>query len=52
MYGGGKLFTYGFDTAELGKTASYALILLVLISASMLIIEFQAAWGIWLHNFD
>ena len=45
MYGGGKLFTYGFDTSELGETASYALILLVLI-------EFQAAWGIWLHNFD
>ncbi|GFI58140.1 DUF3923 family protein [Lactobacillus johnsonii] len=52
MYGGGKLFTYGFDTSELGETASYALILLVLISTSVLIIEFQAAWGIWLHNFD
>ncbi|WP_113886638.1 DUF3923 family protein [Lactobacillus johnsonii] len=52
MYRGGKLFTYGFDTSELGETASYALILLVLISASVLIIEFQAAWGIWLHNFD
>nr|WP_244974183.1 hypothetical protein [Lactobacillus taiwanensis] len=26
--------------------------LLVLISASVLIIEFQAAWSIWLHNFD
>ncbi|MDY5418978.1 MAG: DUF3923 family protein [Lactobacillus johnsonii] len=52
MYGGGKFFTYGFDTSELGETASYALILLVLISASVLIIEFQAAWGIWLHNFD
>lgn len=50
MYGGGKLFTYGFNTSELGETASYALILLVLISASVLIIE--AAWGIWLHNFD
>ena len=52
MYGGGKLFTYGFDTSELGETASYALILLVLISASVLIIEFQAAWGNWLHKFD
>ena len=52
MYGGGKLFTYSFDTAELGETTSYALILLGLISASMLIIVFQAAWGIWLHNFD
>ena len=38
MYGGGKLFTYGFDTSELGETASYALILLVLISAIVLII--------------
>nr|WP_278414840.1 DUF3923 family protein [Lactobacillus taiwanensis] len=37
---------YGFDTSELGETASYALILLVPISASVLIIEFQAAWGI------
>ena len=50
MYGGGKLFTYGFDTSELGETASYALILLVLISASVLIIEFQAAWGISRQN--
>ena len=24
MYGGGKLFTYGFNTSELGETASYA----------------------------
>lgn len=45
-YGGGKLFIYGFDTSKLGETASYVLILLVLISASVLIIEFQAAWGI------
>ena len=52
MYGGGKLFTYGFNTSELGETASYALLLLVLISASVLIIEFQAACGIWLRNFD
>ncbi|MCT7749859.1 MAG: DUF3923 family protein, partial [Lactobacillus gasseri] len=40
------------DTSELGETASYALIIMVLISASVLIIEFQAAWGMWLHNFD
>lgn len=52
IYGGIKLFTYNFDTSELGETASYALIIMVLISASVLIIEFQAAWGMWLHNFD
>ena len=45
IYGGIKLFTYNFDTSELGETASYALIIMVLI-------EFQAAWGMWLHNFD
>ena len=52
MYGGGKFFTYGFDTSELGETASYALILLVLISTSVLIIEFQVTLVIWRHNFD
>ena len=52
IYGGSKLFTYNFDTSELGEAATYTLIFLVLIFASVLIIEFQAAWGIWLHNFD
>ena len=41
MYGGGKLFTYGFDTSELGETASYALILLVLITPSEKNNEYQ-----------
>ena len=36
IYGGIKLFTYNFDTSELGETASYALIIMVLISASVL----------------
>ena len=52
IFGGIKLFTYNFDTSELGETASYALVLMVLICASVLIIELQFAWGMWLHNFD
>lgn len=45
IYGGIKLFTYNFDTSELGETASYALIIMVLISASVLIIEIMKPLG-------
>lgn len=45
-----KLNTYAFDTSALGDGVSGALINFVMICASLMIIEFQAAWYMYLKT--
>lgn len=43
-----KLNEYDFDTSVLGDDTSNALIAFVMICASLMVIEFQAAWYLYL----